>query len=192
MEGTGTPIEPVSSFCSVEEFKRYLDPTAEPDTERDQLFGELIVEAAEMIRNEVGRELRVPVASMVRELWVDADQTLVIPEELLTIVSVVDEDGAPVSYRIERRDDRGHVSRLRLGRTLGHAGAVTVSGTWGYATVPSILKTATKQTVRWWFEGDVAHMVKEIGENGAMTAPRSLPDTVIESLERAYPSVGLS
>lgn len=190
MTWEGTPIAgDVLTFVTLDELKRYVLDDPE-DTDRDALMLDIALDAEAAIRQHVAKKLTIGRVSETREVWIDAGETVVRPDELVSIDSIVDGDGNAIDFRIERKVD-GFVRKLRVSKRSG--GELRIAGSWGYAAVPRVIRDATVKTVRVWFFRDVAHLTREVDANGNLgAAPRDLPDAVIELLELFEPAVGLT
>jgi hypothetical protein len=106
----------------------------------------------------------------------------------LTVASVAFEDGVPLTgwtYRDQA-----------LWRDAGWAGGqlVTVTGSWGYTTLPAALKVATAAEVIRWMARTPGLSMERTGEREVeydASTPQSLSEVACRALRRYRPSVGV-
>jgi hypothetical protein len=192
-----------SDLCSVADVRAFLQKP-DQDTEQDAILASVITRASKAIMRHTQREFAPPVTATARVFEVGADWYDTIlslaPYDLRgTPTSVViDSDlggGSTLTaaeYRLmPKPNSDGVYTSIRL-RPQSHSSAtwfsdrreVTITGNWGFATVPEDVKHCAVVTAADWFRRDVAAFSTTFAvDQDRFDVPQSLPVGVLGILD---------
>jgi hypothetical protein len=165
--------------------------------EQDALISTLITAASRTICQWAGRQFAPAETNATHSfIWDGADRVYFTPYDLRTAtLAQLDTDlgSAGHAHRgdrlraraVEQRGRRLHRLQHRLhGRaTPGARRLLTVTGDWGFASVPADVQHACNVTVKWWIENDVSAFSSGFDANtDQFTRGRALPDGIKDML----------
>lgn len=199
---------PQLDLTSYENLKPYMQLKTDDEAE---LLNNLIIAASAAIRDHCDRYFSIAPEVATREVEVRDYENRCYLDEVFgadDVVSVTDLAGAPIIYeaRYVGRRPKGtwlHFGDPNLSRAsypADHAdwfiheyrdsapryslpGVIRVTATWGWTAIPPEVEFACQQTVKYWYETQVAHFGRQVDlTQGTAITPEHLPSAVTHAL----------
>lgn len=169
---------------------------SDSDTEQDALLSLLIPAASRTICQWTGRQFAPAETNATHSfIWDGSDRVYFTPYDLrsATLAQLDTDIGSPLTlttadYRLEPLNGAdGVYTGFSIGSTVANTpGArrlLTVTGDWGFPTVPVDVQHACNVTVKWWIENDVSAFSSGFDANtDQFTRGRALPDGIKDML----------
>lgn len=190
---------PAGNLCTLGDVREYLQkPTS--DTQQDQVLRSLISRASRLIQQYASREF-VPTTSAARTFPVPHLIVPLSPYDLRSATTVTYNNGGgdypltagtdymlgPVNA-VDGVYQYVHLSGMSLAAVpppSGLPGVLTVTGAWGFATVPEDVRQACITTVGIWARRDVQAFTQTFNlDEARLERPESLPSQVKGLLEQ--------
>lgn len=192
VSGTGD----LTTLASVRAFMQKPDN----DTDQDDLISTLISSASKVIVQWAGRQFAPAETNATHSfIWDGGDRVYFTPHDLRTAtLAQLDTDlGSPVTltattdYGLEPLNAadgvyQGFTINKTVRNTPGARRLLTVTGDWGFASVPADVQHACNVTVKWWIQNDVSAFSSGFDANtDQFTRGEALPQGV-QRLLSAY------
>ncbi len=167
------------AYATVEQFRQYLDISAQED---DALLSRLLDAATSYIDNYTGRHFTSTTGS--RTYRFAMCELLPLDDDILSVTSASDGSGSvstsilwytPPARMIVRMDRNWDISN----------GVVTITGTWGYsATPPDVIIQACLRIAAWMYRQKDAQVFDVTGQTGysQVSVGKGVPPDVLDIL----------
>ena len=190
-------------LVSVADVRKFIQKP-DPDQQQDAIIGQLIESASKAMMTAAAREFAPQSsAGTARQFWYCGNGVLSLtPYDLATLVSVkidtVEGAGgttlAAAEYQLKPKPAKdGVYNWLKLNPLAGPPSSrfaereVTVTGTWGFPTVPDDVKQWACVTVAEWLRLHVSAFSTTFNiDEQRLERPEMLPSAVYAGLRRGY------
>lgn len=181
-------------LCTLADVREFLQEPAS-STDQDAIIGKLITRASRVILRWTGREFTPQTNAAARRVLYHGGGMLdLAPYEARTITSVVldSDQPSPISLTagtdymlrpVPARDGVYSWLELPTYRADGLAREVTVTGDWGWPSVPEDVQDACIKTVGLWLKRDVSAFSRTFNiDEGRTERPDAIPAAVAAEL----------
>tara|TARA_R110000868_G_scaffold172005_1_gene407790 strand:- start:48 stop:641 length:594 start_codon:yes stop_codon:yes gene_type:complete len=184
-------------LCSVDDVRAFLQkPSA--DTTQDALIGDLITRASRLIIRHTEREFAPTSTAVTRKFeWNGGGFLSLAPYDASSITSVqrLLYDDSPVTlgaiqwraWPVQPVD--GVYSSVRIWGTVPQSvgirpTVITITGNWGFPTIPDEVRSACIETVTTWMRRDVAAFSTTYNlDEARVERPEVLPSSAARKLD---------
>jgi hypothetical protein len=144
-----TPITATGDLCAIEDVDDYLDLTDDVDLAK---VTRLISAISELMRETTGCAYTCPPVTEDRVVYL-IDSPTIFVRECVSATAVADKDGNALVFTSVPSNGE-HLRWLEL--EGGYTGTATVTGTWGFASIPERVRQACVLTVAMVYRRDIA------------------------------------
>lgn len=193
---------PLASYAltTLAAVKAYIGGQAQSTTTDDSIVEDMINAASELLIIATGREFRSLSTSATRVVEVNADGTVDLGGYELRAVSSITanpEGSSPTAltaadYQLTPVDitSGGGYRGLRLFNGYrhpgdGHVGTVSITGSWGWQTVPASIELLCRVQVKQWYDRDKQNRSDIVATDGSQQVSYSPALGLSPSVRRA-------